>query len=168
MKQPASRLVLHTIGHSNHSLETFCQLLRMHGIQVLCDVRSHPSSRYCPQYNRPALLSAMNDEGLRYVYLGAELGGRQLPNLNIPAQERYALVAQKPSFVNACNELRTLLCRGMRVALMCAEQDPLHCHRNGLVCQHLPYDAEIRHILRNGAILQHDDIIQPRAQQALL
>ena len=94
---------LYSIGHSNHPLETFLQLLKAHAIEVLADVRSQPHSRYAPQFNQEALRRAVTQAGLRYPYLGKELGGR-------PAQQEfydatghvlYAKVAQSEAFQQA-------------------------------------------------------------------
>jgi hypothetical protein len=40
-----------------------------------------------------------------------------------------------------------------RLALMCAEKDPIMCHRTILVCRHLrSEDIAIKHILEDGRI----------------
>ncbi|MDP2267690.1 MAG: DUF488 domain-containing protein, partial [Deltaproteobacteria bacterium] len=44
-----------TIGHSIHPIEKFIELLTIHGITALCDVRSSPYSRFTPQFNRESL-----------------------------------------------------------------------------------------------------------------
>src|SRR5262245_51132109 len=73
---------LYTIGHSNHTPEKFLSLLKEFCIEVLVDVRSHPSSRYNPHYNAPSLSALVKEQGIRYLFLGKELGGR-------PADENY-------------------------------------------------------------------------------
>src|SRR5262245_20434636 len=65
-----------TIGHSNHPIDRFLDLLKRNSVEVVADVRSHPHSRYSPQFNRLALEEALRAVGVRYVYLGRELGGR--------------------------------------------------------------------------------------------
>jgi uncharacterized protein (DUF488 family) len=51
--------LLFTIGHSNHSIGRFVELLRLHGIEIVCDVRSTPYSRFNPQFNRESLTAAL-------------------------------------------------------------------------------------------------------------
>ncbi len=67
-----------TIGHSNHTLEHFLDLLRTHAIDVVADVRSTPFSRRHPHFNRERLKAALAgaDAGIDYIFLGAELGAR--------------------------------------------------------------------------------------------
>ena len=68
--------VVYTIGHSNHSEETFLGLLRSHRIEVIADVRSRPYSQYSPQFDREALKASLRRAGIDYVFLGDELGAR--------------------------------------------------------------------------------------------
>lgn len=149
---------LYTIGHSNHSLDKFCALLEKHTIDVLCDVRSAAGSRRNPQYNQGALSNTMGNVGIRYLYLGASLGGRQPDCLDANGRMDYALVARKESFLEGCATLYKLLCSGQRLALMCAEQNPAHCHRSLLICHHFPFRAKIQHILADGAIVSHTEV----------
>src|SRR5689334_22649084 len=67
---------LFTVGHSNHSLEDFLKLLSRHAIEVLVDTRSHPYSQYVTHFNREELTAALKHAGIKYLYLGRELGGR--------------------------------------------------------------------------------------------
>jgi len=68
--------VLFTIGHSTHQAEYFIGLLEQHGVNAVCDVRSHPRSRYNPQYNRETIAVALNQRRIAYLFLGKELGAR--------------------------------------------------------------------------------------------
>jgi uncharacterized protein (DUF488 family) len=68
--------MIFTIGHSNHLIEAFIALLHRHGITAVGDVRSHPYSRYVPQYSREPLQAALTQAGIEYVFLGKELGAR--------------------------------------------------------------------------------------------
>jgi uncharacterized protein (DUF488 family) len=61
-----------TIGHSNHSMEHFLDLLRRHAVQVVADVRSSPYSKYATQFDREPLMEALRAAGFQYVYLGGE------------------------------------------------------------------------------------------------
>ena len=71
-----------TIGHSNLESAKFVALLKQHGIQAVADVRSSPYSQYNPQFNREPLQRAMQEQGISYVFLGAELGrGGRNPNV---------------------------------------------------------------------------------------
>src|SRR5581483_7214403 len=129
-----------SIGHSNHPLERFISLLKGAGVTLLADVRSYPVSRYAPPFNREALEKSMPENGIAYLYLGKELGGR--PRGKISAQD----------FERALERLLSETAR-QRVAMMCAERDPLNCHRWLWLSRELTARGiEVAHILSDGKI----------------
>src|ERR1700759_472649 len=69
-------LTVYTIGHSNHPFAAFAQLLRLHGISAVGDVRSQPYSRRNPQFNRETLAETLKKHEIADVFLGKELGAR--------------------------------------------------------------------------------------------
>ncbi len=144
---------LFTIGHSNHSLDHFLELLSAHQISAIADVRSSPYSKYSPQFNKDVLKSALRNENIDYVFLGRELGAhRSEDSCYIDGQANYDIIAQLPTFRNG---LERVLQRSehYRIALMCSESDPITCHRTILVCRELKRvcpDLEITHILGDG------------------
>src|SRR3972149_5433068 len=92
---------LFTIGHSNHPIKTFLELLAGSGIEVLVDVRSQPFSKYAGQFDASELNRAVTRIGIKYLYLGEELGGRPKP-LDFYDREGhvlYRLVAESPLFL---------------------------------------------------------------------
>lgn len=147
-----TNLVL-TIGHSAHSLEVFIGLLQKHEVEVVADVRSQPYSRRFPQFSRPELQAALKSMGLRYVFLGRELGARREERqCYVDGQARYDLIARQPLFAEGLQRLANGI-QQFQVALLCAEKDPLICHRTILVCRHLKRrDFQIAHILEDGGI----------------
>ncbi len=151
-------LELFTIGHSIHSVETFVDLLKMHGVTALCDVRSSPYSRYTPQFNRESLKNELAKHHIIYLYLGTELGPRSSdPTCYENGKVQYNRLAGKDIFQQGLDRLR----KGMmtyRIALMCAEKDPLTCHRMLLICRNLRGDdIVIRHILEDGSLEDNRD-----------
>jgi uncharacterized protein (DUF488 family) len=142
-----------TIGHSNTGVETCIALLQRHDVTAVADVRSHPYSRYLPHFSRPALQAALRAEGIAYVFLGRELGARpEDPACYVDGRAPYDRIAATPLFAAGLERLR----RGMRearIALLCAEKDPLTCHRAILVCRHLRRPGlAIEHILADGSL----------------
>lgn len=150
-------MALYTIGHSTHPIADFIALLRRHAIEVVCDVRSSPYSRYNPQYNRENLIPELKSAEVKYVFLGKELGPRSdQPSCYVNGKVSYRRLAKTPAFAQGLNRLREGM-RQYRVALLCAEKDPMTCHRTILVCREMREDADIRHILEDGEIeLQAD------------
>lgn len=148
-----AKLCLFTIGHSDHEMPEFFSLLAQHGVNAIADVRSQPYSRFHAQFNRETFAELLKRAGIQYVFLGRELGARRSERQSYQGnQARYDLISQLPAFRDGLDRLR----RGMathRIALLCAEKDPLTCHRTVLVCRHLRSDPiVIRHILEDGSI----------------
>jgi uncharacterized protein (DUF488 family) len=153
---------LFTIGHSNHPIAEFIALLQQHDIEILADVRSVPMSRRHPQYNKHALEAELPRHGIRYVFLGKELGARRdEPEAREDGAVSYDRIARLPAFRDGLAWIRGNAGKH-RVALMCAEKDPLRCHRTLLICRHLREDfaGRIRHILADGALESHEDLEQ--------
>ena len=145
-----------TIGHSTHALEAFTALLRRHRVSAVADVRSAPYSRFNPQYNRKPLTEALKVRGIRYVYLGRELGGRSDdPACYDDGRVRYDRVAATESFRNGLDRVIDGAAR-YRIALMCAEKEPLDCHRTLLVAHALDdRGIEVAHIHADGVTESH-------------
>ena len=145
--------ILLTIGHSTHTLEYFTELLKKHEVQAVCDVRSVPFSGHNPQFNRPVLGQVLKRLGIYYGYMGKELGARSHnPSFYIDGKVQYHYLAEDPGFQSALHRVRQGL-HTYRVALMCAERDPLTCHRTILVCRELrASELTIKHILADGSL----------------
>ena len=150
-KQP-----IFTIGHSNHSWEDFLALLARHGVQVVADVRSAPYSRFNPQFNRDALAAALKVRGMDYLYCGRELGGRpDDPACYDGGRIRYERVARTSGFREGLARVVDAAAAS-RVALMCAEKEPLDCHRTLLVARALDDEGmAVAHILATGDLEPH-------------
>ena len=141
-----------TIGHSNHPIERFVALLRSGGVARLVDVRSMPWSRRWPQFGRERLANSLAEAGIAYVWEGEALGGKP------KSGDGYDELAARPEFTDAIGRLiadssDTTLC------LMCAEKEPLDCHRTVLVSRRLAErGAAIEHLLADGTVRPHADV----------
>lgn len=163
--------VIWTIGHSNHTFEQFAELLEVAHIEVLVDARSYPYSRVAPHFNRENLDVALRGAGARYLFLGAELGGRpsREEHYDRSGHARYDRMAEEPGFKAAIQRL-LVGCREHRVALLCSEGQPAECHRRLLVGKVLAdHGMQLRHILPNGVIHCEDVVLfESGAQQEAL
>lgn len=133
-----------TIGHSNHPIEQFLRLVKEAGVRLIADVRSFPISRYAPQFNKEALANSLQNEGIAYIYLGKELGGRahERPSMPLDFENGLRRVIEESA--------------SRRIAMMCAERDPLDCHRGLLLSRRLAEKGiAIGHILASGNIEIH-------------
>lgn len=147
---------LFTIGHSNHELDTLVRLLQLHRVNAVADVRSNPFSARWKQFDRPVLKKVLHDAGIHYSFLGRELGARRdEPHCYVDGQARYDRIAQTPAFTEGINRVLNGL-QNFRLALLCAEKDPITCHRTILVCRHLREKGiTINHILADGSLESH-------------
>ncbi len=150
--------VVLTIGHSTHALEVFAALLRRHGVTALADVRSAPYSRFNPQFNRKALDAALTARGIAYMFLGHALGGR--PDDDACYEDgrvRYDRLAQTPLYRDGLEQVIESAGHE-RIALMCAEKEPLDCHRTILIGRSLAErGVAVAHILADGTLEPHDN-----------
>lgn len=145
-----------TIGHSTHPIDVFIALLKQHGVTALADVRSSPRSRFNPQFNKEDLQASLKAAGIKYVFLGRELGARsEDPDSYVAGRVQYDRLANTESFQQGIERVM----RGAeqrRVALMCAEKEPLDCHRTLLVARRLvEHGEDVIHILADGRLEPH-------------
>ncbi len=152
---------LYTIGHSTHPLEKFLALLKMHGVSALCDVRSMPYSRTNPQFNREEFSRRLRLVGIAYVFLGRELGGRSDdPTCYDQGRVQYDRLASKNLFRKGLDRVQEGS-KKYRLSLMCAEKDPLECHRTILVARHLEaLGFSVAHIHADGHLESHTDALE--------
>ncbi len=150
--------IIYTIGHSDHPIGRFIGLIKQHDITAIADVRSVPYSRFHPQFNKDTLSASLEKEGIGYLFLGKELGGRpEDPACYKNGQVDFGLLAERGEFKNGLESILEGSER-YRIALMCAEKEPLDCHRTILVCYNLKRpDISIKHILYDGTLEDHRD-----------
>jgi uncharacterized protein (DUF488 family) len=161
-----------TIGHSRHPIDAFLAVVRRHGAEVVVDVRSQPASRFSPQFTRGPLERAVHGAAMRYLFLGDALGGRPASPACYGADGKvdYDLVEQQAFYQAGIARLVAGIAR-YRVCLMCAEENPSHCHRRRLIARTLVgRGVTVHHIRGTGAIETEDELraARPAAQLSLL
>ena len=154
----ASRITIYTVGHGRHPFEHFLELLRRHGVELVCDVRSAARSRW-PQYNGRVLAAELKENGIGYEWL-PECGGK--------------VVAPPPELARGLDRIMELAAE-TRVALLCSESQPLtahrpqpraNCHRVGLLSPPLrARGAHLVHILPDGETLELNESTLPSVWQ---
>jgi uncharacterized protein (DUF488 family) len=153
--------VIYSIGHSNGTIERLMALLQQHSITAVADVRSQPYSRFNPQFNREVLASSLKSAGLEYVILGQELGARSDdPACYRNGRAQYSLIAKAAMFQRGIGRLLSGAER-FRLAILCAEKEPLVCHRGILISRHLHENGiVVRHILEDGSVEDHESAVE--------
>ena len=159
---------IYTVGHSTHTSEEFTALLRAHDVTAVADVRSAPYSRFNPQFNRETLVRALETRGVQYLFLGRELGVRPSdPACYENGQVVFSRLAGTAEFRKGIDRVMAGADGAMagarlgRLALMCAERDPLDCHRTILVARELARRGiDVAHILADGRVEPHDAAVE--------
>jgi len=141
-----------TIGHSNHPIERFVELLKAGGVDRLVDVRSTPWSRRHPQFGQKNLARSLAEVGIAYLHEGQALGGKP------QAGGSYDQLAARPEF-NAALDRVIDGARDSVLCLMCAEKEPLDCHRTVLVSRRLAErGVSVEHLLADGGVRFHHEV----------
>jgi uncharacterized protein (DUF488 family) len=151
-------LEVFTIGHSNHTVERLIELLVEHHVTAVADVRSAPYSQMHTQFNRENLATALKQHTIAYSFVGRELGGRPTDKTCYEnGRVQYRRVAATTAFRRGVERILTGA-RCYRIALMCAEREPLDCHRTLLVAPELEKSGvHVIHILADGTTESHSD-----------
>jgi uncharacterized protein (DUF488 family) len=145
---------IYTIGHSNHPIPKFIDLLKRNRIEVVVDVRSKPYSRFAQHFKKERLQESLRENDIKYLFLGAELGGK--PEGREFYDEDGKVLYERIAATEAYKGAIARLLKGIQayeVAILCSEEDPGKCHRSMLVGKTL-FDAGVtlRHIRGNGEL----------------
>ena len=149
-----------TVGHSNHSAEKFNRLLKRYGIDILIDTRSRPYSRHAPQFNGRTIEAVLAKDGIGYLFLGRELGGRPEGGEFYDTEGRvdYTLIEGSRLFLDGIKRLEREI-ETRTVALLCSEEDPTRCHRRLLVGRALEERGiTLLHIRGDGSVETEDNM----------
>ncbi|NIR30920.1 MAG: DUF488 domain-containing protein [Gammaproteobacteria bacterium] len=157
-----------TVGHSHRAPDDFLDLLAGAGVQVLVDVRRHPGSRRHPHFNRGNLQKALADRGIEYLWRGEAMGGRRAAiagsghaGLRSGVMRAYAEQMQSDAFTSTAAEVEALAA-SRRVALMCAERLPEHCHRSLIADFFVLKGTPVEHLIDAGFTKAHEPHPQAR------
>lgn len=149
-----------TIGHSQHPIEHFINLLKKNNINYVIDVRSTPYSKYAQEYDRENIENVLKQNNIKYSFMGKHFGARQ-EDKTLYTKEGYLdfeKVAKTDKFNAALNNVK----KGMEnnnIALMCLEKKPIDCHRAILVANAFyKADCNVEHILENGDLESHEQL----------
>jgi len=158
-----SAMPIYTIGYGNRSIEDFIQLLQKYGIKYLVDIRSQPYSRYSPNFSQDALKLHLQQQHIRYVFMGDALGGRPKDSscYTDDGKVDYTVLRKKDFYQRGITRLRTAWEKQLPIALMCSEMKPEECHRGKLVGNTLVEQGlDITHIDESGNTKTQDKINQ--------
>jgi uncharacterized protein (DUF488 family) len=158
-----------TLGHSNHASETWLALVRQHQIEVVVDTRSSPYSKYAPHFDKEIMQRSLEQAGTRYLFLGAELGGRPAnPDYyDASGHVLYSRLRDDARFKAAIARLEAGMER-FRVALVCGEEDPAHCHRRLLIGRVLTERGHTMLHIRGDGRIETDETVAAASGKSLV
>lgn len=147
--------IIYTVGHSNHSIDFFLDLLNSFSINCLIDVRSLAASSYNPQFNKEPLSNFLKGNKITYLHFAEEFGARHTePDLlDEDGKVNFDFVRKSWHFKNGVDRLWQGIDKGFTIALMCSEGEPFDCHRFSMVSVALQKDGfDVMHILKDRSI----------------
>lgn len=149
-----------TIGYGERSYEEVERLLIDSQVTVLLDVRSQPFTRYKPEFSRNVLEQRLQTAGIRYVFLGHELGDRpEDESCYTNGRVDYLKVQEKAWFRKGMERLRRAAAQKQQMMLLCSEGKPQDCHRSKLIGRALiEAGLAILHIDEHGDPKTQDEI----------
>ena len=155
-----------TIGHSNRTLDAFISLLIQNNIQAIADVRSVPFSKYANQFNQYELSNELDKHGIKYSFLGDQLGGRSKSQMDFEDNQiQYSRLRKKETYLAGLERIKKVV-PSMKVALLCTEKDPIKCHRFVLVSMDLiSHGLNVNHIYELNDIRSHHEVLEKLVEE---
>jgi uncharacterized protein (DUF488 family) len=155
-------ITIYSIGYGSRNIEEFVSVLKKNEIRYLIDVRSKPYSKYKPEYSKDALKSNLEESGVKYIFMGKNLGG--LPDVpscyTDDGKIDYEAVKTKEFFREGIERVKNAVSQNLRVVLMCSEEKPERCHRSKLIGQVLSNEGvEVLHIDENDQLITQEEVI---------
>jgi uncharacterized protein (DUF488 family) len=151
-----------TLGYGSRTIEDLTRLLRRHNVGFVVDVRSIPWSRFRPEFSQDRLIPALREHGVRYLFMGEELGGRPEDPACYDDEGHvdYRACAHRAAFQAGIGRLRAASAAGHSLAIMCSEARPEDCHRTKLVGRALAAaGVDVQHVDQHGQLRSQDDIL---------
>lgn len=162
MERTTDTIPIYTIGYGSRSIAEFIEVLQEYEIVYLIDVRSIPHSGYKPEFSKKPLANELQQHGIRYVYMGDLLGGKpEDESCYVNGIVDYEKVKETEFFQRGIERLHAAFSQQQRVALMCAEEKPEHCHRTKLISATLTtQDLPVVHIDEKGEQITQEQVIE--------
>jgi uncharacterized protein (DUF488 family) len=148
--------IIYTIGHSNHSLDYFKELLLFYDINCLVDIRSIPASSHTPQFNKVPLNNYLKLHEISYLHFGKEFGARRFDCLDADNNVDFIKAVKTQDFINGVSRIEKGIISGFKIAIMCSEGQPLECHRFAMVARYFDSNGfNVKHILKDKSLVDH-------------
>lgn len=155
------KATIYTVGHSNHRLEVFLNLIEEYSVNCIIDVRTIAASSYNPQYNKSTLSNFLKKRNIIYMHFSKEFGARhtEVQLLDEEGKVDFELVRKSSDFRNGVNRLWDGVKKNYTMALMCSESEPFDCHRFSMISKALECDGfNVMHILKDKTLKSNSEL----------
>lgn len=152
---------VYTIGYTSFEIQKFVEVLKKYKITCLVDVRSVPKSSYYKDFDDSNLLPLLKNNGILYRNYKEEFGARQDNKdfYNVKGFLDFEVFSKSKQFNDGIDKIKKAQNMGYVVCLMCAEKDPINCHRTILIARNLDKKGfDIRHILATEGLCEQSEI----------
>jgi uncharacterized protein (DUF488 family) len=138
----------------------FISLLRNYNINGVIDVRSNPNSKFHEEFNKKNIESELKIRSIIYRNYQDEFGARQLNTaFYSDGYLNFRTFSNSKIFMSGISKVIAGTNAGYTIVLMCAEKDPVNCHRNIMVARKLhEMGYEIRNLLSDGTYELQTDL----------
>jgi len=153
---------LYSIGYGKKNSEEFIKLLKQYDITYLIDIRSKPFSKFNPDFNQNQLMSFLEKNNIKYVFMGDTIGGRpdDLSCYDEEGKVNYEVVKTKTFFKSGIERLKTAYTKNIKAVIMCSESNPCQCHRSKLIGRVLiSENIDLKHIDEKGRLKDQVTVI---------
>lgn len=145
---------IYTIGYTAFSINEFIETIKNFGISCVIDVRSSPFSNYYTDYNKDTLERTLKEHNILYRNYANEFGARQTNPAfysgDIVDFDKFIKSAQ---FLEGVSKVKKGIERGYSFVLMCAEKDPIKCHRSIMLGKGFSENGfDVKHIVSKTEI----------------
>ncbi len=149
---------IYTIGYSAFDINEFISTLKTYGVTAVSDVRSSPYSKFKPEYNKEYLSKKLKENNIQYVFLGDYLGARfKEKTVYINGTVNFELASKLDSFKIGTQRL-VEGSKKYTIVLLCAEKDPIECHRSILIAKNISDMFSVFHIHADSSIESHKQL----------
>lgn len=151
----------YSLGYSDRKIDEFIELLQRYGINCVVDVRFNPYSKNEKSlpYNMDNIKITLNKHGIYYIFMGKELGARNKDCINEQGEACYEDIRKDSNYKKGIVRLIDGMNKGYNIVIMCAEKEPVNCHRAILIGYNLKKkNIDVKHIVDRDLVKSQGDI----------
>lgn len=145
---------IYTIGYSAFLINEFIDTIKRYNVSCVIDVRSSPFSNYYSDYNKDVFKNTLKQHNILYRNYVNEFGARQTNPIfysgDIVDFDKFIKSSQ---FLEGISKVKKGIELGYNFVLMCAEKDPIKCHRSIMLGKGFSNNGfDVKHIISKSEL----------------